>query len=250
MKSVSRIIVLNILLVTQVYAQTPDWIQETGRMIRGGDIVHFGMGRATTAELANFKAKQSAISAIIDECGGVANKAIVPRKQHVERDEGGFVAYAHVSIDFDACDHAKSRLTRRDEIENKQIAEDQKLYRQLLTGPKDDGLEAKIRRIMAVETKRIIASIPDHSEKLESISEQLSEIKEMMARPAPAPVAAPVRAVSGMASAKALCQQQARRLMNQATLLAADHYGNMADPSVSPAYNMAMQQQSMCEGMN
>jgi hypothetical protein len=245
MKWFTRFIIVNILLGSQVYAAPPEWVQETGRTIKGGDIVHWGMGEANSAELASFKARQSAIAAIIDECGGIANKAIIPRKQHIEPGEGIFTAYAHVSIDFQECDFAKTRLVKKAEVENPQIAEDQKLYRELIgVTPKKADLADRIAKMLEserIKTQRMIDSYKaSNDQKLNQISEQLSDIQsKMTAQPAP-------RIIPSTSSQKAICQRQAQILLAQAQVAAADNYGNMAG---LPIYNQLVAQQDLCRSM-
>lgn len=241
MKWLVQFIIANILLGSQVYAVTPDWVQETGRSIRGGDIVHWGMGEADSAELAAFKARQSAIAAIIDECGGIANKAIVPRRQHIESNGNLFTAFAHVSIEFDACDHAKTRRAKREEIENPQIAADQKTYRELIgvTARKPD-LADRIAKLLEAERAKTNQKLGAIDQKLDAISERLQERQEPQVIVVKQPI------YQATSSQRSICQIQAQAMLNAATLAAADNYGNMAG---LPAYNQFMAQQEICRSM-
>lgn len=229
------LIIVNILWESQVYAASPDWTKETHRQIKGGDIVHWGMGEAHSAELASFKARQSAIAAIIDECGGIANKAIIPRKQHVESSGNGFLAYSQVSIDFQECDFAKTRLAKKDQIENPQIAEDQKLYRELIGAtPKKADLADRSERI---KTQRIDQKLNQISEQLSGIRSTIQQQQQQQQQP---------KIIPATTSQKIICQRQAQTLLAQASLQAADHNGNMAG---LPIYNQLIAQQDLCRSM-
>lgn len=233
------------------YAQAPAWTANPGRQIVGGDIVQTSVGQGPTVEYAQFIARQSAIKALIEECGGVANKDIVPWSSYTTELPNGFEAWAQVSLVFVSCDYAKHNLSEidRKRLENSKIAEEQKLYDNLmsaqLNAPKsmDDALikaaQDKVEQYLKQQATTQHDDINDLKQQMAIMQGQLS----LMQRP--------IEAVKIPAtnSDKKLCEVNLRHKMTRLQELAGPKNGNMADPSMREHFNEAMFNMDICARM-
>jgi hypothetical protein len=139
------------LLITPAYAEdapapapAPAWIYDTSRRMVGEDIVHWGTGEDTTADLALFRARHAAIKSLTEECGGIVNVDLIPRKQYATIENDKYRAYALVSLDFSSCNYAKTTdgQSQRAKIENKTTLEAQRAYEKMLL-PKEEVEEVE-----------------------------------------------------------------------------------------------------------
>lgn len=226
----------------------PEWVSQTHRQVVNGDIVHWGTGDGQTSEVALFKARHMAIGTLMEECGGLANKEIIPRKQHIESTPDGYRAYSLVSLDWDSCNQAKEPVAKQhpELFENQKTKEGQALYHQLLGGKA--GVNDPSERTSEVE-KRIkeflLQEADIRTDELGILKEQIHRL-EMAVRQNqnPAPVI-PIKLPS-MTSQKAQCQAEYQNMMGNLTMQAADYNGNMAAPEMSREFGRAMQKKNIC----
>jgi hypothetical protein len=230
-----------ILVSSSAWAEAPEWVNHSGRQVIGGDIVHWGTGDAATPDVAVFKARHMAIKTLIEECGGVASKEIIPRKQYVDLVGRVYRAAATVSIEFSACDAAKGRNGKR--FENPEIASEQKLYNRLVFGETDDqakALQEVERRIKEDQFERA----SENESQIQRLKNDVASLRaDMEARQEAA------RAPAAQHSQKEMCQAQLTTLMSRITMHAAAYHGNMADPRLGNELGQAYQLKKMCAGM-
>jgi|GEM_PF-6064462 len=122
-----RFLILFFFVSVTGYAQ-PDWTTDSKRRVEGSYIIHWGTGTSEQSDLAIFKAQQMAIKTIISECGGFANKEVIPEKAYSEEKDGKHVGYAKVAIPFRDCEHGKADGVTAAEVENPEIKKAQDLY--------------------------------------------------------------------------------------------------------------------------
>jgi hypothetical protein len=216
-----------LLISTPAWADRPDWTFQTNRQVLGGDIIQWGTGSAKSPEVALFKARQMAIKTLIEECGGIANKDIIPRKQYVE-DE---TAYATVSLSFDSCEQAKRGDKR---LENPKIVEEQKLYDRLLGMNEPSEAESQILKYVQSQNQ-------DLRDDITRLNHRIDDRAQFVVLPVKLP------ATNSM---KAMCLAQARNLRVNLQTKAIRYNGNAAAPELASDYQAYQQQADMCEGMN
>lgn len=220
------------------FAEPPEWTQDSGRQVVGGDIVHWGTGDAETSEIAVFKARHMAIKTLLEECGGIANKYIVPRKQHVESSVSGYRAWALVSLDFPACEAAKKPGAHR--LENSKIAEGQKLYDRLLMTNKDSD-EAKKTEKEIRDLIRSNAEVVD--EQIGTLRDEIETLRAEIHQPAPQIVPVSLPSTNTM---RVMCDAQYQAMRQRMAFHSADFNGNMAAPELMEEFNEMEAQRSMC----
>lgn len=233
-----RIAGILLLVSNAASAGAPEWVNHSERQVLGGDIVHWGTGDAATPDVAVFKARHMAIKTLVEECGGVASKDIIPRKQYVGSTESGYRAFALVSIDFSACDDAK---VSKKHSQNPEIVEGQKLYQKLVFGNSDQ----QARALQEVERRIKEDAFERASENESQIQRLKNDVaglrmdmeKAQEARREPASV---------QPSAKRRCKAQLQLLMNRITMHAAMFHGNMADPRMGNELGQAYQLKKQC----
>jgi hypothetical protein len=235
-----KIVGILLLVSTVAWAETPEWVNHPGRQVIAGDIVHWGTGDAATPDVAVFKARHMAIKTLMEECGGVASKDIIPRKQYVESEPGYYRAFALVSIEFDSCDRAKGPRGKR--FENPEIVEDQRLYQRLVFGNSEDQARAlqEIERSIKDDTFEKAAATEAQIQRLKNDVALLRAQVENPVQPARLP---------SSSSMKLACKTQLRGMASRLTQHAAQYHGNMADPGLNNELGMAMDQRDLCERM-
>lgn len=235
-----RKMLLVMLVSVTAYAQAPDWTRDSERHVYGGDIVHWGTGEAPTPEVALFKARHMAIKALVEECGGVANKDIIPRKQYVETILGGYRAFATASLVFESCDYAKTKQGS-EALVNPKIAEGQKLYDELLHGVKteakaDVNIEDRIRDYMK-------AGQSSREQEIGELRNEIEKMKIMIHQP----IVQEQVVLPATDSMKKVCWTEYTQMQDSLTLAAADHHGNMADPSTVGQLNQLERKKNLCQ---
>jgi hypothetical protein len=223
--------ILLMVISTPAWAR-PDWVHHSERQVMGGDIIHWGTGEAETAEIALFKARQMAIQAMVEECGGVANKNIIPRKQYADSEGGSYRAFATVSLDFQSCEAARERDGKT--LENPKTAEEQSLYQKMLGLIRDP---APIPPAPVDDTA---------SQQIGALKEEIDALRaEMRTRPQPLEhVRLPVTN-----SMKVYCQTQARQMRANLMAKAADYNGNVMAQPLWGDFNAYQNQQALCQRM-
>lgn len=232
-------VILLMLVSVSAYAQqAPDWTRDSQRHVEGGDIIQWGTGEAPTREVALFKAKQMAVRALVQECGGIANKEIIPEKQYVEEKLGSFKAFATMSLGLTEC-----IVTRRERLpegkkshENPKLAEEQRMYDQLLHGKDDGALESRIRDY-------VNANVSSHDQEVGYLQNQINQLKTMITQP---------RAVEEVRmpasdSQKKMCWSEYEQMQNELTQDAAEYGGNMASPELSRNFNKLERKRHLCQ---
>lgn len=235
-----KLVGILILSSTTAWSRTPDWVQHTERQVIAGDIVHWGTGDASTSDVALFKARHMAIKTLIEECGGVANKEIIPRKQYVETDGQTYRAYALVSLDFESCQEAKGRYGKK--FENPELVDAQKLYRKLVFAEHGNDLKLlqEIERSIHDEMRDNAAA---HEAQIQRLKNDVASLRADMEHPKE-----PVK-LQATGSMKLSCQAQLRMMSNSLTMHAAAYNGNMAAPELNNEMGMVLQQRRLCERM-
>jgi hypothetical protein len=239
-----KAVVILILSSTTAWAQAPEWISHTERQVIGGDIVHWGTGSAATSDVALFKARHMAIKTLIEECGGVANKEIIPRKQYVETGLDGYRAYALVSIDFESCQAAKGRDGQK--MENPEIAREQKLYDKLVfaeLNPEKGNEVDTLREIQRSIHDDMQDNAAAREAQIQRLTNDIASLRADMEHPTQ-PVKLP--ATSSM---KIACQAQLQMMANNLQMHATAYGGNMAAPELNNEIGAAQQQRALCERM-
>jgi regulator of replication initiation timing len=219
-------------------AQPPEWTQETGRRVLGGDILHWGTGTSDTPEIALFKARQMAIQALMEECGGVASQEIVPRQQHVEPTGSGYTAFARASLEYDACERAKRGRAK----ENPKIADAQKLYKELLFG-KTSETETKVRELLGAELDTIRSMTSSTMDEVGTLRKEVERLQLMVKQP----VVQEQVTLPATDSQKKVCWEEYSELQQELTILAGEFNGNMADPSLVPKLNRLERKKALCQ---
>lgn len=221
--------------------ERPEWISQPNRVVLGGDILHWGGSRDVSEQVAMFKAKQMAIKSLLQECGGIAHKDIVPWDNYVERlDNGEFTVYARVGLSFESCQEAKGPNAKK--YENKEIAESQKLYSKLLSA--DMGLlePSEKEKIMEEVIKEAQDQYNSNAGHLEDRIRQLEAKLNAMKAPQ---VVLPAR-LPATSSMKIACLKRLQQ-MEHILQMKAPANGNFADPSVADDYNRYQIEASICE---
>lgn len=234
---------LILLLIDQTcFAQDrPEWISQPNRVILGGDILHWGGSRDASEQVAMFKAKQMAIKSLLQECGGVAHKDIVPWDNYVERLAGGeFTVYARVGLSFESCQEAKGPNAKK--YENQEIVKSQELYNKLLSA--DMGLlePSEKEKIMEEVIKEAQDQYNSNAGHLEDRIRQLeAKINAMKVPQVVLPAQLPATSSMKIACIKRLQQ------MEHVLQMKAPANGNLADPSVVDQYNRYQVEASICD---
>ncbi len=229
------------------WAESPEWIKQTGRQVISGDIIHWGTGSDSSPDIAIFKARQMAIKTMIEECGGVAI-SIIPRKQYVESDRSFFTAYALVSLDFQSCEDAKGPNGKK--LENPEIREAQNTYKKIIFSDKKTEItiihKSDEDLTSVKEAQQKIQS--DIQEDVENRDYQIQELKNEMAAMKLRMVTPtqPVR-LPATNSMKIMCESQYQNMMMALTLHSSAYNGNMADPALGNELGAAMVQKQMCQ---
>lgn len=243
-----RIVGILILSSTCSWAGAPEWVSQTGRQVIAGDIVHWGTGDAATPDVALFKARQMAIKTLIEECGGVANKEIIPRKQYVESEGDTYRAYSLVSLDFESCQAAKSRDGKK--LENPEIVEAQKLYRKLVFAEQqssDTSILVEIEHSIRDDMRNTES---EHKAEIQRLSDDISSLKEGMASQVqPVTIQVQTAKLPATSSMKLYCQSQYQAMMNTLSARSIPYNGNMAAPELGGELGAAQQQRALCERM-
>lgn len=228
-----------LMLFYQSVEARPEWVDQSNRQVIGGDILHWGTGVDASAQVAVFKAKQMAIKALMEECGGVAHKDIIPWDKHVEQTREGYRAWTRVGLAFDSCDQAKGRNGKR--YENPEIVRSQELYTKLLSA--DMGLlkpeeKEKVLEDVRREAQRQYDRNQHHFEnRLEQLEEKINAMKHPTVE-----LPAKLPATSSM---KIACIKRLKQ-MEHVMQMKAPANGNLADPSVVDYYNRYQVEADIC----
>lgn len=227
--------VVGFFLVTNVaWAQAPSWTQDSERHVEGGDIVHLGTGSADTPDIALFKGRQMAIKMIVEECGGVANKDIVPRKQYVEeKTKGLYVAYSQVSLEIGSCEQAK-HPSQAQRFTNKKIEEEQDLYDQLMN-PKVTDNKEELQKLEKKITSLINNDAELRDEQYRSLETQIEAMKERASLPRPVVVKSDMPVYN---TNKAACMLELKMMAHQLAVHMGPNNSNwFATPALTAEYN-------------
>jgi hypothetical protein len=245
MKLVKIGFVLGLLVSNTAFAEAPSWTRHTERQIIGSDIVHWGTGEADSSDVALFKARQMAIKALIEECGGIANKDIIPRKQYVESKAGTNVGYALVSLDFDSCQSGKGKDAKN--LQNPEIMKEQAMYDKLI-GVKKDTEEMKVLEKQIKDTIRSGNEI--RQEQIGSLKNEIDYLRSKVEEQRqPAQVAQVAPSAGSNDAAKQMCYGQYQAMRQQLMAYAQRYHGNVASPALFNYYNATRRQKLMCDSL-
>lgn len=231
---------LGVILPSFAFADAPSWIDHPERRIVGGDIIQWGAGEADSPEVALFKARQAAISKLIEECGGIANKEIIPQKEYVESWNGGNRGYAQVSLEFQACQDAKG--PNGPKMENPKISENQRLYMRLM-GLQKGSDESKQLQQQIADQLRSSAQVRD--EQIGELHNEIAGLRLEMSHVQPQIVAAAPVASGNQMQCRSQYQMMSQQLMTHAQ----QFNGNVAAPALQGEYSQLMAQRDLCMEM-
>lgn len=84
----------------------PDWTQHPTREVDGGYIVYIGIGEASNADRAQFKAEGQALEDLANECSMIPKGARI-EDRFVQKNEHDSKAFVKLGLEFQECEQAK-----------------------------------------------------------------------------------------------------------------------------------------------